>query len=68
MAAAKLYGGIDLGGTQIKAGIVDDRGRKVLAIEPIATEAARGPEVGLDNLARAGKRNRTGKSVPELGA
>jgi glucokinase len=47
--------GIDLGGTQIKAGVVDDRGRKVHAIEPIPTEVPRGPEVGLDNLARAGR-------------
>lgn len=47
--------GIDLGGTQIKAGVVDDRGRKIHAIDPIPTEAARGPEVGLDHLERAGR-------------
>ncbi len=48
--------GIDLGGTQIKAGVVDDKGRKIHAIDPIPTEAKRGPDVGLDNLARAGHR------------
>lgn len=47
--------GIDLGGTRIKAGVVDDKGRKIRAIDPIPTEASRGPEVGLENLARAGR-------------
>jgi glucokinase len=57
-----FYLGIDLGGTQIKAGVVDDRGRKLHAIAPIPTEADRGPEVGLENIARAGR-----KAVDESG-
>ncbi len=47
--------GIDLGGTNIKSGVVNDDGR-VLSSISIDTEADRGPVVGLDNLAEAGRR------------
>jgi glucokinase len=47
--------GIDLGGTNIKSGVVDDQGR-ALSFEHIDTEAERGPEVGLDRLAEVGDR------------
>ena len=50
-----FYLGIDLGGTNIKSGVVDDSGR-VLSTISVATEADRGPGVGLDNLAEAGNR------------
>jgi glucokinase len=46
--------GIDLGGTNIKAGVVDDDGRAVSHVS-IETEAHRGPAVGLDNLEKAGR-------------
>ena len=46
--------GIDLGGTNIKSGVVDDTGRPVSSVS-VATEAERGPEVGLRNLERAGR-------------
>src|SRR5438874_3486855 len=49
------YLGIDLGGTNIKSGVVDDHGRALWAIR-VETEAERGPEVGLNNLAEAGRR------------
>jgi glucokinase len=55
------YLGIDLGGTNIKAGVVDQNGQPLSSIS-IATEAERGPDVGLDNLAAAGK-----KAVKESG-
>src|SRR5437870_2054953 len=58
-----FYLGIDLGGTQVKAGVVADRGRKLRAIDPIPTEARRGPEVGLENLARAGRKAVEGSGV-----
>jgi glucokinase len=45
--------GIDLGGTNIKSGVVDDRGRPLSSIS-LPTEAERGPVVGLDNLVAAG--------------
>src|SRR5262245_13127393 len=50
-----FYLGIDLGGTNIKSGVVDDRGRALSAIS-VQTEAERGAEVGLDNLTEAGRR------------
>jgi glucokinase len=50
-----FYLGIDLGGTNIKSGVVDDNGR-VLSKISVATQADRGPGVGLDNLTEAGNR------------
>ena len=49
------YLGIDLGGTNIKSGVVDDDGR-VLSSVSIPTEAELGAEAGLDHLAEAGRR------------
>lgn len=50
-AQRPLYAGVDLGGTNIKAGLVDDRGRTV-AFHTESTHAARGPE---DTAARMGR-------------
>lgn len=47
-----LYVGVDVGGTNIKAGIVDDHGRSH-AKTSVPTEAHRGPDVGVENMARA---------------
>jgi len=49
-----FYLGIDLGGTNIKCGVVDDLGRPLSSVS-LETEAERGPEVGISNLVRAGK-------------
>ena len=49
--------GIDLGGTNIKSGVVDDHGRPLSSIS-LATEADQGPVVGLDNLVAAGQQGR----------
>jgi glucokinase len=46
--------GIDLGGTNIKSGVVDDRGRPLSKVS-VATQAEQGPNVGLDNLVAAGQ-------------
>ncbi|MHC5537958.1 ROK family protein, partial [Singulisphaera rosea] len=48
------YLGIDLGGTNIKSGVVDDQGRPLSSIS-METRAMRGPEEGLRNLAEAGR-------------
>jgi glucokinase len=48
------YLGIDLGGTNIKSGVVDDEGR-VLSKVSIPTEAELGGEAGLDHLEKAGR-------------
>src|SRR5215472_16676495 len=49
---APFYVGVDVGGTNIKAGVVDDDGRPLSHVSA-PTEAVRGPEVGLENIARA---------------
>ena len=49
------YLGIDLGGTNIKSGVVDDQGR-TLSFVHIETEAELGPAVGLDRLAEVARR------------
>jgi glucokinase len=50
-----FYLGIDLGGTNIKAGVVDHEAR-VLSSVSRPTEASRGPVVGLDHLVGAARR------------
>ena len=52
---APFYVGIDVGGTNIKAGVVDDEGRSLSHVS-VPTEAERGPQIGLDNIARAADR------------
>ncbi|MCY2965336.1 MAG: ROK family protein [Planctomycetota bacterium] len=47
-----FYVGVDVGGTNIKAGVVDDTGHS-LAKASVPTEAIRGPEVGLDHMVEA---------------
>src|SRR5258707_14651793 len=51
-ARAPFYLGVDVGGTNIKAGVVDNVGRPQSHVT-VPTEAARGPQVGLENIARA---------------
>ena len=50
-----FYLGIDLGGTNIKAGVVDDDGRPASKVS-LPTDAEKGPEAGIDSLVEAGKR------------
>src|SRR3954452_9335337 len=50
-----FYLGIDLGGTNIKSGVVDDLGQPLSSVS-LETLAERGPEVGINNLAEAGRR------------
>jgi glucokinase len=58
MSAARytppLFLGIDLGGTNIKSGVVDDEGR-VLSSISLKTQPEHGPVVGLDHLVAAGE-------------
>ncbi len=53
-AQAPFYLGIDLGGTNIKSGVVDDLGRPLSSVS-MPTQAHEGPRVGLDNIERAGR-------------
>lgn len=45
--------GIDLGGTNIKSGVVDDLGRPLSSVS-VETNADRGPDAGIATLAEAG--------------
>ena len=49
-----FYLGIDLGGTNIKSGVVDDEGRPISSVS-VQTNADRGPVQGVANLAEAGR-------------
>ena len=49
-----FYLGIDLGGTNIKSGVVDDLGRPVSSVS-VETNADRGPDAGIATLAEAGR-------------
>jgi glucokinase len=60
---ASHYLGIDLGGTNIKSGVVDDDGR-VLSSVSVPTEALQGAKAGLDHLAEAGHRAVEASGVP----
>lgn len=50
-----FYLGIDLGGTNVKSGVVDDDGRSLSSVS-IETHASRGPEEGVATLSEAGRR------------
>jgi len=52
--SSRFFLGIDLGGTNIKSGVVDDDGRALSSVS-LKTEPGRGPEVGLNNLVAASK-------------
>jgi glucokinase len=47
--AAPLYVGLDVGGTTMKAGVVDDSGRPLASVS-LPTEAYRGQEFGLERM------------------
>lgn len=49
MEKALLYVGLDVGGTSMKAGVVDDAGRPLSAVS-LPTEAHRGQEFGLERM------------------
>lgn len=52
MSKALFYVGVDVGGTNIKAGVVDDNGKPLSAVS-LDTEAALGQEHGLKRMAEA---------------
>lgn len=55
-AQRPLFAGVDLGGTNIKVGLVDDLGR-TLSYRSIPTETPRGPEDGARRMAEAVKQS-----------
>lgn len=65
----RLYLGIDLGGTNIKAGVVDDAGN-VVARASVPTEATRGPDHGVAQMLLASNQamQQAGISVESIAA
>ncbi len=51
-ATPPFFAGVDVGGTNTKIGIVDDRGRPV-AFRAISTDVRRGPQEGTDRIGQA---------------
>src|ERR1700747_2387476 len=52
MTTSLLYVALDVGGTSMKAGVVDDAGRPLSAVS-LPTEAHRGQELGLERMCAA---------------
>jgi glucokinase len=52
MTSTPLYVGLDVGGSSMKAGVVDDDGRPLSAVS-LPTEAHRGQEFGLERMCEA---------------
>lgn len=57
------YLGIDVGGTNIKCGLVSDDGR-VRARSSVPTEAAQGPDHGVEQMCRAAEKTLSDCAVP----
>src|SRR6516164_7359997 len=49
MSSAPLYVGLDVGGTSMKAGVVDDDGRPLSSVS-LPTEAHKGQQFGLERM------------------
>lgn len=54
MGSGAIFLGLDLGGTNVKAGVVSDSG-EVLSSASISTEGSRGPDHGVLQIAAAGR-------------
>src|SRR5262245_59414702 len=50
MSSSPLFVGLDVGGTSMKGGVVDDTGRPLSSVS-LDTEAERGQEFGLQRMA-----------------
>ncbi len=55
-ATGPVYLGIDVGGTNIKAGVVTAAGEPLTAVVKVKTRADQGPDVGLDNIETAARK------------
>lgn len=60
---SRLFLGLDLGGTNVKAGVVDDNG-SVISSRSVPTEAIQGPDVGVANIVNAGRQAVTAAGIP----
>lgn len=69
MAGLPLFLGLDLGGTNVKAGVVDDGGN-VLSSVSLPTEGRAGPDHGVRQIAAAGRLAvaKAGQSLEDIAA
>jgi glucokinase len=56
MSTSPLFAGLDVGGTSMKAGVVDDAGRPLSTPVSMSTEPVRGQEAGLATMAETIRR------------
>jgi glucokinase len=65
-----FFVGVDVGGTTIKAGAVDDQGRVLSSPPPLKTEAHKGQEHGLESMCQAVREAvaAAGRGLDELAA
>jgi glucokinase len=62
-SSSRLFLGLDLGGTNVKAGVVDDNG-VVIASCSVPTDAIQGPDVGVESIVAAGYQAVTAAEIP----
>ncbi len=60
---SRLFLGLDLGGTNVKAGVVDDNG-SVISSRSVPTDAIQGPDVGVQNIVNAGRQAVAAAGIP----
>ena len=60
---SRLFLGLDLGGTNVKAGVVDDNGT-VISSCSVPTDAIDGPDAGVDNIVAAGRQAVEAAKIP----
>lgn len=65
MSTLPVFIGVDVGGTNIKAGVVDDEGRALSSVS-LETEAAKGQQHGLERMCEAATRA-TGAAGLDMG-
>ena len=62
-AFSRLFLGLDLGGTNVKAGVVNDHGDVISACS-VPTDAIEGPDAGVGSIVAAGRQAVTAAGIP----
>ena len=61
--SSRLFLGLDLGGTNVKAGVVDDTGAVISACS-VPTDAIQGPDAGVESIVAAARQAVTAAKIP----
>ncbi|MEJ7593565.1 MAG: ROK family protein [Planctomycetaceae bacterium] len=62
-SSSRLFLGLDLGGTNVKAGVVDDQGAVISACS-VPTDAIQGPDAGVESIVAAGRQAVAATGIP----